>query len=223
MSLVRSDGIVRIPRHTEGLDAGSEVDVELLRPESEVENTVVAIGSHDLALDLMQSFLRRQRPLVNLASAHVGSLGGLAALRRGEAHFGGCHLLEPETGEYNVAYVRRYLPDTPAAIVRLAGRTQGLITAAGNPMGVASLEDLLRPDVRFVNRQRGSGTRVLLDYQLERMRAVPEEINGYQREEYSHLAVAAAVSGGSAGRGFGHPVGGAGPGTGFHSAAVRGI
>ena len=203
MSLVRSDGIVRIPRHTEGLDAGTEVEVELLRPEADVENTVVAIGSHDLALDLMQSFLRRQRPVVNLASAHVGSLGGLAALRRGEAHLAGCHLLDAATGEYNVAYVRRYLPDTPVAVVRLVGRTQGLITAPGNPLGVVSLDDLLRPGVRFVNRQRGSGTRVLLDYQLERMGANPEAINGYQREEYSHLAVAAAVSGGSADAGLG--------------------
>ena len=203
MSLVRSDGVVRIPRHTEGLEAGTEVDVELLRSEADVENTVVAIGSHDLALDLMQSFLRRQRPVVNLASAHVGSLGGLAALRRGEAHLAGCHLLDAATGEYNVAYVRRYLPDTPVAIVRLVGRTQGLLTAAGNPLGVISLEELLRPEVRFVNRQRGSGTRTLLDYQLERMGAAPEAINGYQREEYSHLAVAAAVSGGSADAGLG--------------------
>ena len=84
MSLVRADGIVRIPRLSEGLDAGAAVDVELLRPAAEVENTIVAIGSHDLTLDLMQSFLRRRRPAVNLASAHVGSLGGLAALRRGE-------------------------------------------------------------------------------------------------------------------------------------------
>ena len=203
MSLVRSDGIVRIPRHAEGLEAGAEVDVELLRPAAEVENTVVAIGSHDLALDLMQSFLRRQRPVVNLASAHVGSLGGLAALRRGEAHLAGCHLLDAATGEYNVGYARRYLPDTPVAIVRLVGRTQGLITAPGNPLGVVSLEELRRPEVRFVNRQRGSGTRALLDYQLERMGATPEAINGYQREEYSHLAVAAAVSGGSADAGLG--------------------
>ena len=203
MSLVRSDGIVRIPRHTEGLDAGTQVEVELLRSEADVENTVVAIGSHDLALDLMQSFLRRERPVINLASAHVGSLGGLAALRRGEAHLAGCHLLDAATGEYNVAYVRRYLPDTPVAVVRLVGRTQGLITSPGNPLGVVSLDDLLRPGVRFVNRQRGSGTRVLLDYQLERMGANPEAINGYQREEYSHLAVAAAVSGGSADAGLG--------------------
>ena len=203
MSLVRADGIVRIPRHTEGMDAGAEVEVELLRPLEDVQNTIVAIGSHDLALDLMRSFLRRGRPSVNLASAHVGSLGGLLALRRGEAHVSGCHLLDTETGEYNTSYVRRYLPDTPVAIVRLVGRTQGLMTAPGNPRHIAELEDLLRPEVRFVNRQRGSGTRVLLDYRLQQMGADPGAIVGYQREEYSHLAVAAAVAGGSADAGLG--------------------
>lgn len=203
MSLVRADGIVRIPRHTEGLDAGAQVEVELLRPVEEVQNTIVAIGSHDLALDLMRSFLRRGRPSVNMASAHVGSLGGLLALRRGEAHVAGCHLLDAESGEYNTSDVRRYLPDTPVAIVRMVGRTQGLMTAPGNPLHITGLEDLLRPEVRFVNRQRGSGTRVLLDYQLQRMGAEPDGILGYQREEYSHLAVAAAVSGGLADTGLG--------------------
>ncbi len=203
MSLVRADGIVRIPRRLEGLDAGASVEVELLRDAGEVENTLVAIGSHDLTLDLMQSYLRRQHPAVNLASAHVGSLGGLAALRRGEAHLAGCHLLDAATGEYNTAYVRRYLPDTPAAIVRLAGRTQGLMVAAGNPLGIAGLGDLARDDVTFVNRQRGSGTRVLLDYHLARQGVEAAAVSGYEREEYSHLAVAAAVAGGSAQAGLG--------------------
>ena len=203
MSLVRADGIVRIPRHTEGMDAGAEVEVELLRPLEEVERAIVAIGSHDLALDLMRSFLRRGRPAVSLASAHVGSLGGLLALRRGEAHVSGCHLLDAETGEYNTSYVRRYLPDTPVAVIRLVGRTQGLMTGPGNPLHISELEDLLRPEVRFVNRQRGSGTRVLLDYRLQQMGADPGAIVGYHREEYSHLAVAAAVSGGSADAGLG--------------------
>ena len=203
MSLVRADGIVRIPRLSEGLDAGAAVDVELLRPAAEVENTIVAIGSHDLTLDLMQSFLRRQRPAVNLASAHVGSLGGLAALRRGEAHLAGCHLLDADSGEYNIAYVRRYLPNTPVVIIRLVGRTQGLMVAPGNPVGLHSLEDLIKPEVRFVNRQRGSGTRVLLDYHLGNYAIPPSAVTGYEREEYSHLAVAAAVSGGSANAGLG--------------------
>ena len=203
MSLVRADGIVKIPRHTEGLDAGSAVDVELLRPLENVENTLIAIGSHDLALDLMQSFLRRNYPPVNLSSAHVGSLGGLAALRRREAHLAGCHLLDPDTGEYNLSYVHRYLPGISVAVVRLAGREQGLMTASGNPREITKLDDLLQPGVRFVNRQRGSGTRVLLDYQLQRMGVEASAISGYEREEYSHMAVAAAVSAGSADVGLG--------------------
>lgn len=212
-SLARADGLVLIPRFSEGLDAGADVDVELLRPLVEVENTIVAIGSHDLTLDLMASFLRRFNdgldsnnsiePGPSLSSSHVGSLGGLAALRRGEAHLAGSHLLDETTGEYNLSYVRRYLPGIPVMLVNLVGRVQGLMVKPGNPSEVHSLADLLRPDVRFVNRQRGSGTRVLLDYKLKELGANPESINGYQREEYSHLAVAAAVQGGSADAGLG--------------------
>ena len=208
MSLVRADGLVRIPRFSEGLDAGAAVSVELLRSLAEVDSTIVAIGSHDLTLDLMSSFLRRLPPdlspsTVNLSSSHVGSLGGLLALRRGEAHLAGSHLLDEETGEYNTGYIRRYLPGVPVTLVNLVGRVQGLIVRKGNPRGITELADLARPDVTFVNRQRGSGTRVLLDYKLKELGISPTHLRGYEREEYSHLAVAAAVNGGSADVGLG--------------------
>ncbi len=203
MSLVRADGIVRVPRFSEGVDAGQQVSVELLRPAEEIERTIVAIGSHDLALDLLASHLRRRDPRLTLASSNVGSLGGLMALSRGEAHLAGCHLLDEETGEYNLPFVRRYLKGKPVVVLGLVRRIQGLIVPKGNPRGVASLADLAREDVRFVNRQRGSGTRVLLDYMLRRQGIAPERIRGYQREEYTHLAVAAAVAGGSADVGLG--------------------
>ncbi|MDE2780733.1 MAG: molybdopterin biosynthesis protein [Chloroflexota bacterium] len=203
MSLVRADGLVKIPRFSEGMDSGAEVAVELLRPLAEVENTIVAIGSHDLTLDLMSSFLRRSPGGANLSSSHIGSLGGLTALRRGEAHLAGSHLLDEATGQYNVSYIERYLPQVPVVLVNLVGRVQGLMVRPGNPSGIQSLSDLLRPDITFVNRQRGSGTRVLLDYQLRELGAVPESVNGYQREEFSHLAVAAAVNGGAADVGLG--------------------
>jgi putative molybdopterin biosynthesis protein len=203
MSLVRADGLVRIPRFSEGLDAGAPVSVELLRPLSEVENTIVAIGSHDLTLDLMASHLRRRSPGLRLSSAHVGSLGGLLALRRGEAHLAGCHLLDEATGQYNVAYLRRVLPGMPVVLLNLVGRVQGLMAPPGNPKGIHSLADLGRADVSFVNRQRGSGTRVLLDYQLKGLGLNGEAIRGYRREEFTHLAVAAAVKSGSADTGLG--------------------
>ena len=203
MSLVRADGIVTIPRFSEGVDAGEQVEVELLRPIESLDSTVVAIGSHDVTLDLIASELRRVDPRLTLASSNVGSLGGLLALRRGEAHIAGTHLLDEETGEYNVSSVRKYVPDEDIVLVTLVHRVQGLIVSPGNPKSIQSLEDLTRGDVRFVNRQRGSGTRVLLDYLLKQQGIASEDVSGYEREEFTHLAVAAAVAGGVADVGAG--------------------
>jgi len=202
-SLVRADGIVRIPRFSEGVHAGETVTVELYRRPEEIENTIVVIGSHDLTLDLLAQHLAEARPGLRLASAHAGSLGGLVALRRGEAHLAGSHLLDEATGEYNISYVRQYLPGVPVVLVTLVRREQGLIIAPGNPKGIHSLADLGRPDVTFVNRQRGAGTRVLLDYRLKELGVDPATVNGYEREEYTHLAVAAAVQSGAADCGLG--------------------
>jgi len=203
MSLVRADGLVTIPRLSEGLHPGTEVEVELLRSPEEVNRTIVAIGSHDLTLDLLSSRLSALRPGASLSSSNVGSLGGLIALQRGEAHVAGSHLLDEETGEYNLSYVRRMLPNRPVVVMTLVQRDQGLIVPKGNPKGITSLEDLLRDDVLFVNRQKGAGTRVLLDYKLREMGADPLRIKGYEREEFTHLAVAATVAGGAADVGLG--------------------
>ncbi|NTU83398.1 MAG: molybdopterin biosynthesis protein [Chloroflexales bacterium] len=203
MSLVRADGIARIPRFSEGLHAGAEVAVELVRDQAAIERTLVAIGSHDLALDLLGSHLRRLAPDTRLSSANVGSLGGLLALQRRDAHIAGTHLLDEETGEYNRPFVRRVLPNEDIVLVHLAYREQGFIVPPGNPLGLADLSDLMRPGVRLANRQRGSGTRVLLDYHLRRARLDPLAIVGYDREEFTHMAVAAAVLSGAASVGMG--------------------
>ena len=203
MSLVRADGIVKIPRFSEGLDAGSEVSVELLRPVEAIEETVVVIGSHDMTLDLLASHVRRARPQMTLASSNVGSMGGLLALARGEAHMAGSHLLDETTGEYNLSFIRRFLKGRDVVVVNLVQRIQGLILPVGNPKGIGALEDLVREDVVFLNRQRGSGTRLLLDYKLRELGMEAEDIRGYDREEYTHLAVAAAVAGGRADAGLG--------------------
>jgi putative molybdopterin biosynthesis protein len=200
-SLVRADGITILPRGSQGASAGDEVEVHLYRSLGEIEQTIFAIGSHDITLDLIAQFLSEHDR--RLASANVGSLGGLVALRRGEAHLAGSHLLDPESGEYNLSYIRQYLPGVPVRVIALVGRQQGLLVPKGNPKKVISLQDLARPDVSFVNRQRGAGTRVLLDYYLEQDAIPPQEIRGYNQEEYTHLSVAAAVSSGRADCGLG--------------------
>jgi putative molybdopterin biosynthesis protein len=200
-SLVQADGLALIPRGTQGLEAGQAVRVRLYRNPSEIESTILCIGSHDLTLDLLAQFLAEQNR--RLASANVGSQGGLIALRRGEAHLAGSHLLNPETGEYNISYIRQYMPGIAVRVLALVGRAQGLIVKRGNPHGVRGLEDLVRPGIRFVNRQRGAGTRVLLDYHLSSLAISPELIAGYDQEEYTHLGVAAAIASGRADCGLG--------------------
>ncbi|MBN1303139.1 MAG: molybdopterin biosynthesis protein [Anaerolineales bacterium] len=200
-SLVRADGLVILPVGVQGVEAGEEVDVHLYRSKSEIEKTIFCIGSHDLTLDMLSRFLAvRDRRFV---SSNVGSQAGLVALKRGEAHLAGSHLLDPETGDYNLPDIRKYLPDTAVKVMYFVGRQQGLMVKKGNPKAIRDLSDLVRPDVRFVNRQRGAGTRVLLDYQLNQNGVLPRQIQGYNQEEYTHLNVAAAVASGRSDCGLG--------------------
>ena len=203
MSLVRSDGVVRIPRGTQGYDAGTVTTVHLHRPESIIRHTLVAIGSHDLTLDLLADELGQRYPGRRFSSTNVGSLGGLMALARGEAHCAGSHLLDEETGEYNLPYLGRVMPGLPIVVVGFVRRQQGLIVPAGNPKRISSWADLIRTDVVYINRQRGAGTRVLLDYRLRQCGITPNQIQGYERQEFTHLAVAASVASGAADCGLG--------------------
>src|SRR5215469_11587228 len=202
-SLVRADGLLVVPAGLEGHHPGDEVEVELLRGIDDIARTIVAIGSHDLVLDLAASALRAEDPLVTLASSNVGSLGGLVAIRDGLCHIAGSHLLDPASGEYTLPYLDRILPGAGVSVVRLVHRDQGLIVAAGNPLGLAGIGDLTRADARYVNRQRGAGTRVLLDHELGQRGISPGDIGGYAREEPTHLAVAAAIAAGRGDAGLG--------------------
>ena len=200
-SLVRADGLLRVPRLSEGIGAGDTVSVELYRDPAEIERTILHIGSHDLCLDLLALFLASYG--VRFSSSNAGSLGGIVALKRGEAHLAGSHLLDPETGEYNTSYIRSHLPGREVQVISFVRRDQGLIVPRGNPKGITALEDLAGGAYRYVNRQRGAGTRVLLDYRLGQLGITPESIPGYGREEYTHLAVAAAVKSGRGDCGLG--------------------
>ncbi len=203
MSLVRADGIVRIPRGVTGFEPGATVTVGLLKSPGLLARTIVAIGSHDLTLDLLADELGQRFPGTSLSSANVGSLGGLLALSRGEAHLAGSHLLDEATGEYNLSYIRRILPAVKVVVLGFVQREQGLFLPKGNPKGIRGIADLAREDVAFINRQRGAGTRVLLDYLLRQANIDSSAIQGYHRQEFTHLAVAAAVASGAADCGLG--------------------
>ncbi|MBD3182017.1 molybdopterin biosynthesis protein [Candidatus Poribacteria bacterium] len=202
-SLVRADGIMKIPENSEGLMPDEMVKVELMRSAEDIKNSVVAIGSHDITLDILADEIKASHPEINFSSAHVGSLGGLMAIKRGEAHMAGTHLLDEETGDYNVSYIKRMLSDMELSLINLVYRTQGLIVTPGNPKNIKDLSDLVRDDVTFCNRQRGSGTRVLLDYQLKQAGILSNQVDGYAREVYTHMAVASAVTTGIADAGLG--------------------
>jgi len=193
MSLVRADGIVRIPALSEGLGVGAEVEVELLRSRYEIMNTIVCIGSHDNALDILASVLKKRDPRFSLSSAHVGSMGGLIAIKKGEAHVAGTHLLDEETGVYNIPAIRRLLPERKIVLINLVYRQQGFVVNKGNPKGIRGFEDIRREDVVFINRQVGSGTRLLTDMHLKKAGIAPSEVKGYEREEYTHMGVASGV------------------------------
>lgn len=196
-SLVRADGLAQIPRFSEGVNANQPVKVMLYRDENSVRQTLLIMGSHDPTIDLLAQYVSETR----IASANVGSLGGLIALKRREAHLAGSHLLDETTGDYNISAIQRYLADVPLRVVTFAHREQGLIVPRGNPLAVQSLDDL--PRLRFVNRQKGAGTRLLLDYELRQRGISSDQITGYDREEYTHLGVAIAVSTGIADCGLG--------------------
>jgi putative molybdopterin biosynthesis protein len=202
-SLIRADALLVVPADVEGHHAGEQVSVTLLRDLARVEHTIVAIGSHDLVLDLAASSLRAEHPELTLASSNVGSMGGLIAIRDGLCHLAGSHLLDPESGQYTLPYLDRLMPGRQVAVIRLVHREQGLLVAPGNPLTLGGVADLARPGLRYVNRQRGAGTRVLLDFELARAGIDPARISGYTREEPTHLAVAAAIAAGRADCGMG--------------------
>lgn len=214
MSLVRADGFCVIEQNSEGVEAGEKVDIELYRSRSEIENTVVIIGSHDLILDVIADMMPDKYRDMHVSSTHVGSMGGLMALKRGEAHMAPIHLLDEATGEYNISYIKKLFKE-PMVLIKGVQRIQGIMVKKGNPLGITGIEDLasVRDDasnktksagaIRYVNRQRGAGTRVLLDYKLKEAGIEPSMIRGYDREMATHMAVAAAVASDGADAGMG--------------------
>ena len=202
-SFMKADGILEVPQGLEGYEAGAEVTVRLLCPAEKLENTVVVIGSHDPLLDELGDMLHVADSNVFMSSSHVGSRGGIMAIRRGEAHAAGCHLLNTETGEYNISFMKKYFPKGGVKLIRCVGRQQGMMVAKGNPLNIQKFSDIAQPGVRYVNRQKGSGTRILTDYLCKQDELDTASIYGYDREELTHTSVAAQIVSGSADAGMG--------------------
>jgi molybdenum cofactor synthesis domain-containing protein len=202
-TLTRAEGILRIPALTEGVSQDEEWTAELLVEEDELDHTIVVIGSHDITIDIIGDEIRRGGRNIRLSSGNVGSLGGLMALRKGISHLAGAHLLDTKTGEYNISYIERYLKGMKVSVFHLVLRDQGFMVPKGNPKGIKDIKDLTRDDIIFINRQAGSGTRILFDYRLERSGIGPDKIRGYEREEFTHMAVAVDVLSGAADCGMG--------------------
>ena len=202
-TLTKAQAVTRIPAHSEGVEQDEVVSAELLVPKSVLNKVLIHVGSHDNTLDLIANELMGLPDPLRLVSSHVGSMGGLTALNSGLTLFAGAHLFDPETNDFNFPFIEKYLPGFDLLVVNLVIRHQGLIVQKGNPLGIAEIEDLARGDVSFINRQRGSGTRILLDYHLEQAGLEPKKLKGYEREEYTHMAVAVNVLTGSADCGLG--------------------
>jgi putative molybdopterin biosynthesis protein len=201
LSLAQADGILIIPSGVQGIESGETANITLLRTQKEIEKTILCVGSHDLALDELTKFLAKMQR--RFLSVNMGSQGGLIALSRGESHLAGAHLLDPDSGEYNVRYVKQYIHNRPVRVVTLAHREQGLLIRKNNPKNIFNLTDLLRKDVIYINRQRGSGTRVLLDYYLNKSSIHGKDVSGYEYEEYTHYGVSTAIASGRADCGLG--------------------
>ena len=202
-SFMKADGILEVPQGLEGYEAGAEVQVRLLSPADKLEKTLVVIGSHDPLLDELGDMLHVENHDVYMSSSHVGSMGGIMAIRRGEAHAAGCHLLDTATGSYNLSFMKKYFPKGGVKLVRCVGRQQGMMVAKGNPLKIEKFADIAKPGVRYVNRQKGSGTRILTDYLCKQENVDTAAIYGYDREELTHTSVAAQIISGSADAGMG--------------------
>lgn len=202
-SLVRADGILHVPGDVDAIADGNRVEVSLMEPTARFDSNLLVMGTYDVAFYTLRNAMARRFPEVALQTANVGSRAGLEAIRKGYCHAAGLHLFDDETGTYNETFVRRLMHDIPLVLVNFFRRHMGFIVRKGNPKNVQTLTDLTRPDVTFVNRQHGSGTRVLIDHHLKKTGIDATAIKGYQTETFTHMSLAATVASGASDVGIG--------------------
>jgi putative molybdopterin biosynthesis protein len=202
-SMARADGLVSVPEHVEGYDEGEEVVCDLMVQEDMLGRRVHIVGSHDLSLDILRDMIKVRRPDTDLISNHVGSLSGIMAMKKGITSLCTTHILDDATKTYNTPAALKHMPGRQWQLIHIAKRLQGILVRKGNPKKIKDLTDLTKSDILFVNRQSGSGTRILLDSALKERGVSKEHIRGYEREESSHTAVGILVKEGIADAGIG--------------------
>lgn len=200
-SFTKADGILEIPQNSEGIEQDADVEITLLKPLDEISTALIVTGSHDPMIDEIKNIMKKRGYPFTLSSSHVGSMGAINAVKSGGAHLGGIHLLDTSDGKYNESYVKKYFPDSSARLHKGVGRIQGLMVKKGNPLGIKDFSDVAR--CVYVNRQLGSGTRILCDYLIDKYGMDKTKLEGYRNEEFTHTAVAALVASGNADCGLG--------------------
>ncbi len=195
MSMIRADGLLRVPAEANRIEVGSVVEVYRLEPERSLEGNLLLLGTHNICYHVIRNLLQRSFPDVRLHSAATGGSAGLRCLQGGNCHMAAIHLFDEPTGTYNIPFLEREMAGEPMILIHLLKRYLGLAVKSGNPLGIESLADLTRPEVRFINRQPGSGTRALVDFHLAKLEVDSTKINGFDQEVRTHMAVAAAVAG----------------------------
>lgn len=200
-SFTKADGILRVNQNLEGIEAGKEVEIELLSPIEKAENSLIVTGSHDPVIDEIADIMKRSGGKLSITSSHVGSMGAITALKTKTAHMGAVHLLDEETGKYNESYIKKYFPDGDVVLIKGIKRVQGLMVNKGNPLGIKDFSDITKGT--YINRQGGSGTRVLCDFLMKKYSIDKDSVRGYYNEEFTHTAVAAGIKNGNADMGLG--------------------
>ncbi len=203
MSLVRSDGIMRVEAGTKKMDAGQKVNVEMLHPGADIRRKILISGTHDICFDILRNEFQKQFPRKTLLLSNVGSMRGLMSLKAGYCHGASIHMFDDESGQFNIPLVKKFLHDVPLILVNLFHRKLGFIVERGNPKNISGFHDLTRPDVSIMNRIRGSGTRMIFDYHLRQKGIDINQVRGYSHEAHTHLNLASAVAAGQADAGLG--------------------
>ncbi len=188
-SMANADGLIRIPENIEGYNENEEVQCEIIGEEKSFEQRLHIIGSHDLSLDIIRDMIKARHPSLDVISTHTGSLSGIFAFKKGVTQLCTTHILDEDEKIYNIPILKKYLSDMPFILFHIAKRMQGLLVKKGNPKNIKNIGDLTRPDIKFINRQTGSGTRILFDSMLKEQGVEKHLIRGYDREESSHTAV----------------------------------